>query len=1077
MTSKSYILHVFTKATRQRRRALGNLPSFLKTTAEEHLRRFNSRLRGGGRSLDLIIEASEDEHNCYLTFRAKEEKAALIIPRPRVDGFGNMVIGDRNDRALCPFMLVSNGQPQHVSYQKLIGILLSSNIEELFPEQGKRNFIDKILWGFMSSRGRLATNLCQRFLNLNLFNALPLSGTPMQNWAMNHRLMIFDPEFDKLRPDEKLEYQKRKNELLFPWSSIGLSDGAAAVKNYILQVDLKQFTAFGPRHHNPIRNLYQTLGMKGEESPQVISKSMAKLEKQGIARGGWNWMTVFMDLPLNFEDQILVSRRHAGKTVSYRRSFTIFGEEAVMEGDNILKGRILGVNEDESPVVFDVNCDHAKVLEVKDGSVPFDGRDQPVRVVTLEVVYSFKEGFKITNQHGNKGIVILEDLGTVTDPIRGEIPIDVIVSAKSVQKRKNFGQILEVMTTMLHGPDKRIVVPDDIEVSVEEISAALERRGLPSDGRFWASTPWGNFQAIAGWSHWGVTKTPEEQLWEGQDVWVENQKGLRTRGNKVSTIELKALTTLLGAGSKVVKEVLSYQQGVPEVKELLRTLEGMRGEYHENLLTVNPDTFVYLPAGLGTFHSPERLAGTLADETMYPKGCYLQLPMTLRVEIPLDRRKGELFEGLAGENAYEDGDARVFESDRLMIPSAELRQPWCHPTGLMGLPDTSTLLNQILEAIDRLKYGEIKPAQLSTLIFRYYHHVAKSLSLKTGKISSYLMAVRYPWSSKATAVLGRELETNWVEIHKDMARDIKVSTGDFVLVERFPCLGFMSTRIQRVRVTSDPECKYVIRVSGNSLVSMNLDFDGDVLFIMSFHTDGAKEELERNFHNPHPRIREVLNTLNNKKVPVKLGSAGLGLRDMKIQSFPQMDPQEHAESNAISSAVKIWTGPVIALCYNLMRVAEGSFSYQDREAHINVEVFLDKVGNSVFSQKHGVKSLREECIEAVCLADAKALTKLGFPERETEQLCRAIRGHASKLGLRNDAALREHYQRHVEEGRSNIINTIVRRFHKSYFATRANLHPIDLLDHLNTPPRDLVGFLIQQGLEAEEPCRQLTANL
>lgn len=1059
---------------------MGSLPISLKAIADEHLRRFNSRLRGGGRSLELTIEANEDTHNCFLSFRGKEEKATLIIPRPRRSKFGNIVIGDRNARALCPFMVVTNGQPQHVSYQKLVELLITSNIEELFPEQGKRNFLDKILWGFLSERGRLAAGMCQRFLNLNLFNALPLSGTSMQDWAMNHRLMIFDPIFGKLRPDEKLEYQKRKNELLFPWSSIGLSDGAAAVKNYILQVDLKQFTAFGTRHHNPIRNLYQTLGMKGEEQALVVSESMAKLEKQGISRGGWNWMTVFMDLPLNFEDQILVSRRHAGKTVSYRRSFTVFGEETVLEGDNILKGRILGVNEDESPVVFDIYCDHAKVIEIKNGSVPFDGRDQPVRIVTLEVAYSLKEGFKITNQHGNKGIVILEDLGTVMDPIRGEIPIDVIVSAKSVQKRRNFGQILEAMTTLIHGPGRRIVVPDAINISIDSVESALVRQGLPGDGRLNAKTPWGSFSAIAGWIHWGITKTPEEQLWEGPDVWVENQRGLRTRGSKVSTIELKALTTLFGAGSHVVREILSYQQGVGEVKELLRTVEGVRGKYQKGLATVNPDAFLYLPAGLGTFHSAEGLAGTLADETMYPKGCYIQLPMTLRTEIPLDRRKGDIFEGLIDDNAYDATEARVFESDRLMIPSANLRQPWCHPTGLMGLPDTVTMLNQILEALDRLKWGEIKPTQVSALIFRYYRHIAKTLSLKTGKISSYLMAVRYPWSSKATAVLGRDLNPNWVEIHKDMAKDLKISTGDFALVERFPCLGFMSTRIQRVRVTDDPECKYVIRVSGNSLVSMNLDFDGDVLFIMSFHTDGAKAELEKNFYEPHPRIQEVLNKLNNKKVPVGLpeeGAEGLSLRDLGIQSFAQMTPIEHGKLNATSLAVKIWTGPVIALCYNLMRLAEGSFSYQDREAHINVEVFLDKVGNSVFSQKHGVRSLREECIEAVCLADTNALVKLGFPQRETERLCRVIRAYAEKLGLRSDADLKAHYQRHLEEGRSNIINTIVRRFHKSYFATRANLHPVDLLDHLNTQPRDLVGFLIQRSLELEAPCLKSAANV
>ena len=363
---------------------------------------------------------------------------------------------------------------------------------------------------------------------------------------------------------------------------------------------------------------------------------------------------------------------------------------------------------------------------------------------------------------------------------------------------------------------------------------------------------------------------------------------------------------------------------------------------------------------------------------------------------------------------------------------------------------------------------------MASLVFRYLHSVGRDLSLKTGKVSQYLMAVRYPWSSKATATLGSDLEPNWIEVHKDMARDLKVRTGDYVLVERFPCLGFMSTRIQRVQVTDDPECKYVIRVSENSLVSMNLDFDGDVIYVMSFHTDGSREELVKNFHSPHPRIKEVLDRLNGRKVPV---TRSMGLSDLGLRAFKDMTPQEHADLNATSLAVKLWTGPVIALCYNLMRIVEGNIPYRDREGHINVEVFLDKVGNSVFSQKHGTRSLREECVEAVCLADTDALVKLGFPSRESYQLCQIIREYAGKLGVRGDEALRAHYQEHLEEGRSNIINAIVRRFHRSYFATRALLHPVDLLEHLETAPRDLVGRLIHAGLGTSGTHQRLEANV
>jgi len=1050
-----------------------SLSIFLTSTVEDRLRRLNSRLRGSGRSLELTHETTEDFFYTYLRLRTRDENATLIIPRTHKNQYGNLVIGEQTSRVVCPFMLVSSGQPQHASYDELISTFLSCNVEEFFPEQGKRNHIDKILWGFANKLGRQAVHDAQRFLNQAIFNALPLSGTPLQDWAMNHRLMIFDPVFETLRPEEKLAYQKRKNELLFPWTSIGLSDGAAAVKNYILQTELREITAFGIRHHNPMRNLYSTLGMKGEETPLVISQSAKKLEDQGITRGGWNWMTVFLDLPLNFEDQILVSRRHSGKQIKCERNFIIFGSEDVNVGATIKKGKVLGLNEDESSVVFDIDCDHAKVIGCKDSSVPFDGLDQPVRIITLEIHYSFKEGFKLTNQHGNKGVVILEDLGTVHDPVRGEIPIDIIVSAKSIQKRKNFGQVLEALATLICGPTKRQILPDDIEVREEEVVTALKKAGYADDGTCQVDTPWGTFNSICGWVHWGVTKTPEEQLWEGKDTWQTDQRGLRIRGNKVSPIEIKALTTLLGPGSKTVKEILNEQQGSEEVQELLWVIDGLRGNYLSSLPVVNPETFCYKPAGLGTFHSEAELAGSLADETMYPNGCYIQLPITLRIEIPLNRWKGEIVEGISGEENSYAQEARVFETDRLMVPSFALRQPWKHPTGKLGLSDICTMLNQIIESCDRLKHGEIKPIQVSRVVYRYLRHVSRSLSTKSGKISQLLMSVRYPWSSKATAVLGRSLPKNWVEIHKDMARDLKIETGDYVLVERFPCLGFMSTRIQRVRVTDDPECKYVIRVSGNSLVSMNLDFDGDVIYIMSFHSDGAKKELRENFHNPHPRVKEVIDKLNNRKLPI---TRPMSLQELELTNFQSLSPEEHAKKSSQLLSVKLYTGPVIALCYNLMRIAEANFSYHDREAHINIEMLLDKVGNSVFSQKHGTKSLREECVEAVCLADSRALIGLGFPEKETQQLCNVIRCYAEKMGIKTNEQLKEHYKRHVTEGRSNIINAIVRRFHRTYFATRSNLHPIDMLECLEDAPKDLVSFLIAKNLSKNQNCQQLQVN-
>ncbi len=54
--------------------------------------------------------------------------------------------------------------------------------------------------------------------------------------------------------------------------------------------------------------------------------------------------------------------------------------------------------------------------------------------------------------------------------------------------------------------------------------------------------------------------------------------------------------------------------------------------------------------------------------------------------------------------------------------------------------------------------------------------------------------------------------------------------------------------LQKIKITDDPQCKYVIRVSKNSLGSLNLDFDGDNIFIAAFHSQAAKTAL-KNYKN------------------------------------------------------------------------------------------------------------------------------------------------------------------------------------------------------------------------------------
>jgi hypothetical protein len=190
----------------------------------------------------------------------------------------------------------------------------------------------------------------------------------------------------------------------------------------------------------------------------------------------------------------------------------------------------------------------------------------------------------------------------------------------------------------------------------------------------------------------------------------------------------------------------------------------------------------------------------------------------------------------------------VYVCEKLYIPSGILRKCWRHDTGKYGLSEIGVLVNNVVTMAHRLN-ADPNNSQIVKMyynaVINYYNQVAKSMGSKTGEIARHGMSVRYPFSAKAVATLSTTLPKNTIEIHRSMADFLRIKDGDVGAVERFPCLGFMSVRPQKVTVTDDPMCKYTIRASGNSLVSTNLDFDGDVIYLASFHTPEAKLVLMR----------------------------------------------------------------------------------------------------------------------------------------------------------------------------------------------------------------------------------------
>lgn len=1001
--------------------------------------------------LALTYQVEEADEKLWVTLQHGEQAQSFSLPIPYYDENSNYVIGRRVKRAVGSWLYDGD----EMDYWQLMAWLLTDRIEEVFPSTGRRNQLDRLIYSFETGTAPLAFRSFQDLSN-SIINKLPLTGTPLETWAMCNRVVILDPEFDALGPKEALEYQKEINKKYFPWTSIGLSD-SGMTDNNLLKEDLRKLTPFGIKHHNPMRNLYQTLGMKGEESPWILTKSEKQLQNQGIIRGGWNWMTCFLDTPLTFEDQLLVDKRHLGKFTLEQQNIMCFGEVSVGAGQELEEGDVVSVEPNGSQLRFWTRADNATVNDVYREEIVFNGQKREVTIVEVETKHTFKEGIKLTNRHGNKGVVVFADLGVVADSGRGrEVPIDLIVSAKTVGKRKNYGQVLELLLTLLKGEGVRVELPDSAEFPPEKLKQVLVKNGYSEDGTSEVRTQWGTFRAVCGWGFWGLIKNPENQLWTRRQVLAEDGRGQRRFGNKVSHIELKALTTIFGPKNPVVKEILSHQQGTNDVQELVKIIDCLRGNQPEAPV-IDWQDIKPLEQNGGYFHSKAELNRTVVDEAFLPSGFLLRLPRTLQIFSPDDAFaetvERVLPEGAEPENYVLDEGQNIF-LNTLYVPEKKLRTSWLHPTGMWGLSDIGGFLNNITLACHQLHLGQADESRLQQALSRYFAHVSRRLSSKKGEISTYCLSVRYPNSVKATATLSQEnLPQNWIQIHEDMAADLGVRDGDYVIAERFPCLGFMSLRIQRVSVTQDPQCKFVIRVSGNSLVSQNLDFDGDVLYLMSFHNPEAKQRLQQEFHLPNPRRKELLEQANNKKVPEY---KEMSLEDFQICTFPELTPDRQAEIVADLTGVKRGTGPVVALAYNTMRILEGTLGYKDIETNLDMETILDKVANSVFSQKHAGESLEEKCREAICTANLDKMLEMGFPEDGSRKLCEIIRKEAESVGVRD---LEAHYDNHLEKGTSNVINLVVRKKHKVYFATRASLHAVSLLNHLDAPATDLCAYM------------------
>jgi hypothetical protein len=1014
--------------------------------------------------LQLSIEVGND-FIMWLHFSDGSETHSVNFPLPFMKGGVQLIQQNEVFRAVSNYWYEHEGREIDY-YSAMYAVVLDDCSGVVSPALAKKTcYLQQMIYGFINGNASIKASQFQKAIN-EVVHRMPLHETMLNSWVMNRRLMIVDGAFDELKsPAARLRYQRKKAEKYFDrgWTTLGLSDGVLAEKNYILKADLRRLSPFGLRYHNPQRNLYSTLGMKGDELPLIRSESMQALMDEGVARTGWNLTTAFVDIPDVFEDQIVVDRRLAKKlAVKYERRFQVFGTVLVKQGDKIKCGAPIGKSPKGDIKRFSVRCDSAVVKRVVGTKVNVGGNAAVAHNVVVEYKRFARDGFKITNLHGNKGVIRLMDLGHAVHPVTGEkVKLDVIVGAKTVGKRKNYGQILEAMfSNALENHDQPVVLPDDWYQSIESIKEGLVRRGHRADATWECDTYVGKLRAVVGSVFWGCIKTPEDQIWESGDTESRNCCEVRTKGLKFSHIEFSALRTRFGDDNPIIDEIMQYAQGTENLHELLMMAESKEGKFKTGMHRVAAHNVTPLDQTHGTIVPEEAIKGTVVDEHFMPDGFRMDLPMAFQTAF--DKRGTVIYEGPPIMNASEElmaGIARLYQTDSIYVPSGIMRKCWLHDNGMYGLSEIGVIVNNVVVMSRRLiadGENEVNLKLYYWALSAFFRSLSSILCTKKGSVSKLGMSVRYPFSVKAVATLSTTLPKNTVEIHRTMANALKVRNGDVVLAERFPCLGFMSLRLQKVRIVDDPLCEYTIRVSGNSLVSQNLDHDGDVLFLASFHTPAAKEALRKEFENPNQTCYGEICRLNERKGAPHIKCYVLD--DFEIAPFGDLTNEQHADIVEKNTGVKAQTGPVIALTYNLMRIVENSDLAKSQKMKVALGAFLEKAAQSVFEQKHGGKSLYEIVIDGVCIADVEMLVAVGFRRSTTERLCALIRQKAASLGVFD---LVKFHKDAKFYGGSNIISTLVREQNKIYFASRSKLEVITLLEHLAAPAVDIPSELFR----------------
>ncbi|KKK59703.1 hypothetical protein LCGC14_3031740, partial [marine sediment metagenome] len=315
-------------------------------------------------------------------------------------------------------------------------------------------------------------------------------------------------------------------------------------------------------------------------------------------------------------------------------------------------------------------------------------------------------------------------------------PIGEIISSMYSVDSRHIGEALNEQKKR----DVPIVVKDNLVVEKSKLKASLKAKGLPEDGTSMIDTYFGEAQAIVGEMFWGITKDPEDQLWEEDRTGLTNNRELRTSGLKFSHVEMKALTTRFGQGNPLLEEILSYSQGVSMLQDGINILRSAKGEIDAGIPVIDARDTKCVDITNGIFHDLVDIKGTIVDDEYIPEGFALRIPSYFQVIV--DKEDAESYTMGLPQEVIDPGGKIEYMYNTIFIPNALSRRCWRHPSGKWGLNTVGLYVNHIVTASHKfIETGDINDQnELMRAVTRYFQNVSRMMGGKNGELSTYGMA-------------------------------------------------------------------------------------------------------------------------------------------------------------------------------------------------------------------------------------------------------------------------------------------------------------------------------------------------